>query len=97
MVKTKSANIPSKLQSDLKELNKIQGVCKNLYENNNEILLDYNGEFDMVGRLKIADQTRKTHIRYKNITDYESYINAIDQDYESEDAIVIGYVDKNNT
>ena len=45
----------------------------------------------MVGGLKIADQTRGTQIRFRNIDDFESYINAIDQDYESEDPIFSGY------
>ena len=44
----------------------------------------------MVGRLKIADQTRETHIRFRNLNDFESYINAIDQDFESEDVIFNG-------
>ena len=33
----------------------------------------------MVGRLKNADQTRETHIRFRNIDDFESYLNAFDQ------------------
>ena len=45
----------------------------------------------MVGRIKIADQTRETQIRFRNIDDVESYLNAIDQDCESEDAIFNGY------
>ena len=48
----------------------------------------------MVGRLKIGDQIRTTHIRFRNFTDFESYINAIYQDYESEDAIFKGYIYK---
>ena len=44
----------------------------------------------MVGRLQIADQTPETHIRFTNIDEYESYVNAIDQDYESQDAIFNG-------
>ena len=51
----------------------------------------------MVGRLKIADQTRETHLRFRNIDDFESSINAIDQDYDSEDAISNGSVYKINT
>ena len=46
----------------------------------------------MVGSLKVL-----THIRFRNIDDYESYINAIEQDYESEDAIFNGYFYKINT
>ena len=32
----------------------------------------------MIGEFRIADHIRQTHIRFRNITDYESYINAID-------------------
>ena len=48
----------------------------------------------MVGNLNIADQVRQTHIRFRNIADYETYIKAIDQDYDSEDAIFNGYIYK---
>ena len=51
----------------------------------------------MVGKLKIGDQIRETHIRCKNITDYEAYIDSIDERYESEDAIYNGYFHKLNT
>ena len=44
----------------------------------------------MVGNLKFG-QIRQTHIRFRNIDDYEADINAIDQDYESEDVIFNGY------
>ena len=39
----------------------------------------------------------KTKIRYKNMDDFESYINAIDIDYNSEDVTFTGYVNKLNT
>ena len=45
----------------------------------------------MFGELSIGDHIRQAHIRFRNINDYEKYINAIDQDYESEDAIFNGY------
>ena len=51
----------------------------------------------MVGKLKVGDQTRQTHIRFRIIDDYESYINAIEQNYESEDAIFNGCIKKINT
>ena len=51
----------------------------------------------MVGSFVIGDQIRQTHIRFKDIAVYESYINAIDEDYESDDAIFNGYIYKNNT
>ena len=73
-------------------MNKTQVVSKNLHEIKIEILLDYTDAFEMVGNLKVDDQIRQTHIRFRNIDDYEAYINAIDQDYESEDAIFNGYI-----
>ena len=45
----------------------------------------------MVGKLSIGENIRTTHIRFRNITDYEHYINATAQDYDSEDAISNGY------
>ena len=99
LVKIKYANNPNKLQSELKvkELNKIQVVDKNLQEIKHEILQDYVGEFEMIGNLKIGDQIRQTKIRFRNMGDFEAYINSIDQDYDSEDAIFNGYIYKINT
>ena len=91
--KIKYADNPDKLQNALKELNKIRDVN----EIKNELLLDYTSELEMVGELSIADHIRQTHIGFGNINDYESYINAIDQDYESEDGVFNGFVYKLNT
>ena len=90
----KYSNDPNKLQSALKKSNKIQVINKNLHEIKEEILLDYSGEFEIVGNLKVGDQIRQTHIRFRNICDYEAYINSIDQDYDSEDSIFNGYIYK---
>ena len=81
----------------MKKLNKIQVFDKNKHEIKQERIEDFFGEFEMVGNLKVGDQIRQTHFRFRNISDYESYINAIDQDYESEDAIFKGYIDKIDT
>ena len=62
----------------MKELNKIQFVNKNLHENKQEILIDYNGEFEMVGNLKVGNQMRQIHVRFRNKIDFESYIKSID-------------------
>ena len=97
LINIKYANEPNKLQSELKELNKIQVVNKNLHEMKHEILQDYVGEFEMVGNLKIGDQIRQTRIRFRNISDYEAYINSIDQEYDSADAIFNGYIYKIST
>ena len=96
LVNIKYANDPNKLQSELKELNKIQIVNKNLHEIKPEILIDYNGEFEMIGTLKVGDQIRQTHIRFRNISDYEAYINAVDEGYDADDSIFNGYIYKIN-
>ena len=80
----------------MKQLNKIHVVDINIHQVRNEILGDYDGEFEMVGCLVIGDQIRQALTRFRNITDYEAYINAIDQDYESDDALFIGYFSKIN-
>ena len=81
----------------MRELNKIQVIDKNLHKIKNEILRDYSGEFEMVGNLKVGDQIRQTHSRFRKIADYVSYINSIDHDYDSEDALFKGYNYEINT
>ena len=68
----------------------------NLHEIKNEILLHYVGAFEMVGNLKVGDQIRQTNIRFKNMDDFEAYINSIDVDYDAEDAIFHGHIYKIN-
>ena len=97
LVSIRYANDLKKLNNALKELSKIQVSDKNLHEIKREILEDYTGEFEMIGNLKVGDQIRQTHIRFRNTNYYEAYINSIDQDYDSEDAIFNGYIYKLNT
>ena len=97
LVRIKYADNPNKLQSALKELNKIQVIDKNLHEIKQEILQDYVGTFEMVGNLKVGDQIRQTHVRFRNMDDFEAYINSIDQDYDSDDSIFNGYIYKIDT
>ena len=97
MIKVKNVNNPNKLQSELKEINKTHVIEKNLHQIKNERLGDCTGEFQMVGKLSVGDQIREKYIRFRNLTDYEAYINAIDQEYESEDAIFNAYFFKINT
>ena len=91
-VKMKYSKNPNKLQSALKESNEIQLHIKNLREIRQEILVNYTGEFEMVGNLEVRDQIRQTHIRFRKITDYEAYINSVDEGYDVEDAIFNGYL-----
>ena len=72
-------------------------VDKTLHKIKHERLEDYVGEFQMLGELKIRDQTRPTHTRFRNITDYEAYFNSIDEGYDAEDSIFNGYIYKINT
>ena len=51
----------------------------------------------MVGNLKIGDQIRQTHIRFRNMDDFDSYINSIDEGYDADDSIFNGYIYKINT
>ena len=97
LIKIKYVDNPSKLQSVLKELNKIQVIDKNLHEIRHEILEGYTSEFEMVGNLKVGDQIRQTHIRFRNMDDYEAYINTIDEGYDAEDAIFKGCIYEINT
>ena len=97
LVRFEYADGPDKLESALKELNKIQVIDKNLHEIKNEILLDYVGAFEMVENLKLGDQIKQTTIRFRNMDDFESYINSIDQDYDSDYSIFNGHIYKLDT
>ena len=97
LVRIKYADKPDKLESALKELNKNQVFDKNLHEIKQEIIQDYTGAFEMVGNLKVGDQIRQTNISFRNMDDFEAYINAIDEGDDAEDAIFNGYIYKINT
>ena len=97
LVRIKYADNPNKLESALQELNKIEVIDKKLHEIKNEILQEYVGAFEMVGNLKVGDQIRQTNIRFRNMDDFEAYINAIDEGYDAEDAIFNGDIYKINT
>ena len=68
-----------------------------MHEIKNEKLQDYTGDFELSGLTIIGPFEHKTNIRFKNMNDFESYINAIDIDYDSEDVTFTGYVYKLNT
>ena len=51
----------------------------------------------MVGNLKVGDQIRQTHVIFRNMDDFEAYINSIDEGYDAEDAIFNGYIYKIDT
>ena len=59
-------------------------------------LRDYTCDCEMIGKLSIGDQIRKTHIKLRFIDDFENFINSIDGRYDAEDAISNGYIYKLN-
>ena len=52
----------------------------------------YAEEFEMIEKVSVGDQIRETHFGFRNNTDYEHYINAIDEGCDAGDAIFNGYV-----
>ena len=82
---------------ELATSNKIYVNNLNLHQIKNEILQDYTGDFELNGKMIIGPTEHKTNIRFKNMDDFENYINAIDVDYDSEDVTFTGYVYKLNT
>ena len=65
-----------------------------LHEIKNEILEDYRGDFELL----VGELEQKTNIRFKNVDDFESYFNAIDNSgYDSDDVIFTGWLYKLNT
>ena len=70
----------------------------NLHEIKIETLEDYTGDFELIGSMLVGEIEQKTNIRFKNVDDFESYINAIDSSgYDSEDVIFTGWLYKLNT
>ena len=69
----------------------------NLHEIKNEILQDYTCDFELNGLMIIGHIDHTTNIRFKSMDDIESFINAMDIDYDSEEATFNGYVYKLNT
>ena len=82
---------------ELATSNKIYVNNLNLHEIKNQILQDYTGDFDLNGKMIIGPIEQETNVRYKNMDDFERYINAIDIDYDSEDVTFTGYLYKINT
>ena len=66
----------------------------NSHEIRNEILEDYEGDFELNGSMLIGELEQRTNHRFKIVDDFESYINTIDVDYDSEDVTFTGFVCK---
>ena len=83
--------------SELATSNKIYVNNLNLHENKNEILQDCTRVFELNGLRIIGHIEHKTNIGFRSMHDFETYINAIDVDYDSEDVTFTGYVYKLKT
>ena len=68
-----------------------------MLEIKNETLQDYTGGFELKVLLVIGPNEHKTNIRFKKLDDFESYINAKDVDYDSEDVTFSSYLYKLKT
>ena len=77
--------------------NKIYVNNLHLYEIKNEILQYYTGDFELKGRMIVGPIEHKTNIGFKKMDDFESYLNSINIDYDSEDVTFTGYLYKFNT
>ena len=56
-------------------------------------VLDYTGDFELIGSILIGEIEQKTISRFKNIDDFESYIKTIDNiGYDSEYVILTLYL-----
>ena len=60
--------------------NKTYGNNLNLHETKYQILQDYAGDFELIGKMIIGPIEHKTNIRFQNMDDFERYINALDVD-----------------
>ena len=63
----------------------------------NQNIQDFKGDFELNGSMITGPIKREMNIRFKNLDDFESYKNAIDVDFDSEDVTFTGYVYKLNT
>ena len=65
----------------------------NLHEIKDEIAEDYTGDFELIGSMLVGEIEQKTNIKFKNIDDFESYINAINNSgYDSDDVTFTGWL-----
>ena len=63
----------------------------NLHEIKIENILDYTGDFELIGLMVAGPVKRKTNITFE-MDDFGSFIFAIEKDYDSEDVTFSGYV-----
>ena len=69
----------------------------NLNGKRNEVLHDYKCDFEFFGLMGLGPVKNKTNIRFRNVNDFESFINAIDIEYDTGDVTFTGFLYKLNT
>ena len=78
--------------------NRMYVNSSNIHEIKHEILEDYTGDFELIGSMLIGEIEEKTNITFKNVDDFETYFNAIDNSgYDSDDVVITGWFYKLNT
>ena len=75
---------------ELATTNKIYVNRKILNEIKNGISEDYTGDFKLIGSMLIGEIEQKTNVRLRKVEDFETYNNAIHDDYDSEGVIFTG-------
>ena len=69
-----------------------------LHEIKNEIILDYEGDFEKIGSMLVSEMKQKTNIRFKDGDDFETYVNAIDNGgFDSDDVTFTKWLYQSNT
>ena len=83
---------------ELATTNKIYVNGLNLHQTESETLEHYKGDFELIGSVLIGETEQKTNNKFKNVDDFEIYINAKDRSgYDSDDVIFTGWLYKLNT
>ena len=82
---------------ELATTNKGDGNGLKSHKIRSQNLKHYTGDFEMIGSMLIGEIEQKTNIRFKKLDDFETYINAIDIGYDSEDVIFTRRLYKLNT
>ena len=75
---------------ELATTNKIYANDVNSNEIKSEILLIYRGDCDINGSMVIGPVEHGTNIRFRNMDDFKSYINAQNNDFDKEDVFLLG-------
>ena len=69
----------------------------NLNDNKNEILLQDTVDFGMIRSMFLGETEQKTNIRFSNVDGFGFCNNAMEVDYDAEDVIFTGWVNKLRT